>query len=84
MFEAIEREVERVGLKINENKTKFMIIFRSQRRTIITSDTFESVKIKRRIAKANKAYFNLARLLKSKELTRAFKMKIYKTLIKPI
>lgn len=34
--------------------------------------------------KANKVYFGLISLLKSKELTRASKMTIYKTFIRPI
>lgn len=108
VFEAIEKKAEKVGLKINADKTKFMVsISQNLRRrfgqsleigqyffeiideftylkTIITSDNNESMEVKKRLAKANKAYFGLISLLKSKKLTRVSKMTIYRILIRPI
>lgn len=109
MFEALVIEEEKIGLRINEDKTKFMIISRSQNLrdnfgpklnidryafeivkeftylgTIITVNNDESVEIKKRLTKANKAYFGLAPLLRSKDLTRASKTTIYKTIIRPV
>jgi len=93
-------------LEINEEKTKFMIVSRSQNArksigkrmnqgqysfevvnkftylgSIISSDNNESTETKKRLAKANGAYFSLTPLLRAKELT---KIIIYKILIRPI
>jgi hypothetical protein len=42
------------------------------------------IKIAERIAKGNKAYYATAKLIKSRFLKKNIKMKIYKTMIRPV
>ena len=52
--------------------------------TLITQNNKISEDIKRRIIIGNRAYFANLKLIKSKLLTRKTKLKIYKTLIRPV
>uniref|UniRef100_A0A2S2NC82 Uncharacterized transposon-derived protein F52C9.6 n=1 Tax=Schizaphis graminum TaxID=13262 RepID=A0A2S2NC82_SCHGA len=101
----LSEEAEKIGLIINENKTKFMIVPRRkhpQRAITIKDMTFERVwnfkylgvdinsqadspeEIHRRITAGNKCYYSLVQLFKSKKLSRRTKIRLYKTLVRPI
>jgi hypothetical protein len=51
---------------------------------ILNADNKMNIKIVERIAKGNKAYCANAKLIKSKFLKKNTKMKIYKTMIRPV
>jgi hypothetical protein len=52
--------------------------------TLITTDNNTSAEINNRITLANRSYFGLANILKAKNITRKYKVIIYKALIKPV
>ena len=52
--------------------------------SILNTDTKMNIEIAERIVKGNKAYYANAKLIKSKFLKRNIKMKIYKTIIRPV
>ncbi|KAL4085316.1 hypothetical protein QTP88_027175 [Uroleucon formosanum] len=95
----------KIGLKINETKTKYMIISRQNHRSDslkINEYTFERVghfkylgadinddansheEVKRRLITANRCYYGLLPLFKSKLLSRKSKVTLYKVLVRPI
>lgn len=99
------KEGEKIGLKINETKTKYMIVSRQNHRTDslkVNDHTYERVrnfkylgadinedangheKVKRRHIVANRCYYGLLLLFKSKLLSRKSKVTLYKVLVKPI
>jgi hypothetical protein len=95
-----------VGLKINEEKTKLMVVTKRQNANTghmrVGDNTFERVKhfkylgvnlndkniveveILTRLQLANKAYFGSLNMLKSRNLSRATKLLIYKVCIRPV
>jgi sorting nexin-29 len=103
---ALDRATRRMGLEINQAKTKYMIcgtkkkyvenVFKVEHMTfervnsfvylgtLITTDNNTSAKINNRISLANRCYFGLVNILKSKNINRKYKVIIYKTLIKPV
>jgi hypothetical protein len=52
--------------------------------SILNADTKKDIEITERMAKGNKEYYTNAKLIKSKFLTKNAKMKIYKTMIRPV
>ena len=52
--------------------------------SIMNADNKMNIEISERIVKGNKAYYAIAKLIKSKFLKRNTKMKIYKTIIRPV
>lgn len=104
MLEVIIEEGKKIGLKINDSKTKIMRLGKElgNKKIKIGSHEFEQVdkfrylgimlssdgdrvmEIKEKIISANKALHANKKLLKSKILTRKTKIRIYKTLIRPI
>ena len=52
--------------------------------TLITTDINTCAEINNRIALANRSYFGLVDILKTKNVNRKYKVIIYKTLIKPV
>jgi hypothetical protein len=64
-FLALEREANKVGLKINESKTKYMIVAGNERticdigQSVVTPNNDVSLEIQRRIQTANRCFFGL-------------------------
>lgn len=106
-FITLEKSAKKVGLTINENKTKYMTMSRRANRRnrqnyTIGDYNFEGVKeftylgtqlnntnlistcIQERIQAANRCYYANAKMLKSKVLSRKSKMKMYKSIIRPV
>jgi len=100
-------ETKKVGLTINEKKTKFMKINREQDvlreeelnvenykfgevkhftylGVILSSTSKEENEIRSRITTANRCFMACNRLMSSKMLSRKTKIRIYKTIIRPI
>ena len=100
VFGAIERQSTKMGLAVNEGKTKYMFsTSRDVRRTDsrITADNYTldtvtavttkndvSLEIKRRITFANRCYYGLNGQLSNRDLSRTTKLILYKTLILPV
>jgi hypothetical protein len=71
-------ELEIEGVTIEEvNKTKYL-------GTIVSKDNLIEEEIKERIAAGNRASFANQKILQSKLMSRKIKMKLYKTLIRPV
>jgi hypothetical protein len=81
----LEREVAKVGLKINEQKTKYMIAARNDvgqsvtigdkhfevvKKFLMTSTNDESLEIQRRIQTANGCFFGLRKHLRLNHFSR--------------
>lgn len=107
-FTSLEVEAEKLGLVVNEEKTKYMktssVALRQQDGDIINigrhkfeivdefvylgalirADTDITREIMRRIIAANRCFYGVQRHLRSKLLTKETKLRIYKTLIRPV
>jgi hypothetical protein len=95
VYLALEVEAAKIGLKINEQKTKFMIAARNDRTirdvgqsVAIGDKNFEVVKefvyLQRRIQTANRCFFGLHKHLQSSHVSRQTILTINKTLIHPV
>lgn len=106
-FIEMEREACKVGLVVNEEKTKYLALERSQGSRMgqnVTIDTynFEVVQsfkylgsmlnvtsdigeeIKMRITQGSRSFYALKHLFKSSLVSRATKLRLYKTVVRPI
>lgn len=108
-FVSLERAAERMVLKVNEGKTKFMAISSSQSQRNRVGQNFSvddynfevvhdftylgsrvndknemSEEIKHRLTVANRCYYGLQKQFSSRLLSRRTKIKLYKTLVKPV
>lgn len=107
-FTRLEKESQKMGLKINEEKTKYMHIARQAGRdrvgqnvtmgefnfervnsfkylgAILTSENDTSEEIKARIQSGNRCMYALSNVLRSRDLTRGSKLRIYNTVIRPV
>jgi sorting nexin-29 len=108
ILEELKQGAKKVGLEINQDKTKYMIMTGNkdkwQRVQDFTSgevsyervDTFEylgsvlneenytGLEIRSRVMAGNKCYYALGSIMRSKSISRKSKLKIYRTVIKPI
>lgn len=105
--EELRRESDRFGLRINSDKTKYLVTTAKNKsrvsrdlvcgdctfeaveefkylRTLVNKDNVISEEIKMRINQGNKAYFALLSIMRSRSVSKSTKIKIYKTLIRPV
>ncbi|XP_050499131.1 uncharacterized protein LOC126879860 [Diabrotica virgifera virgifera] len=94
----LKQSAEAVGLAINTNKTKLLIQTRSNRPADdiehvnrftylgmdLVASSEEEPEINRRLVLANKAYFAMGHIFKSRDVHRKTKLRVYKTIIRPI
>jgi hypothetical protein len=91
----LEGEAAKVGLKINEQKTKYMIAARNDTTievvkefvylgSLMTPTNDVRLEIQRRIQTANRCSFRLRKHLQSSRLSLQTKFTIHKTLIRPV
>lgn len=106
-FKIIEERAHQVGLVINQEKTKYMIIQKNEinhtSRTVnINNKEFEVVsnfkylgininernqiehEINARLNNANRSFYSMHKILKSKSVTQNTKVKIYRSIIQPV
>lgn len=103
-FLALVRAAKKMGLTVNEEKTKYMSTDakRDINNITIGEYTFERVQAfkylgsivtpdnsvlpeaQQRILTANRCYYGLSKYMKSRDVTRATKVFLYKTLIRPV
>ena len=108
-FLTIEKAADDVGLKVNEEKTKYLLSSRSEsspgrlgQNVSIGNHRFEAVQnfiylgsevthdnditseIKRRIMLASRCLYGLSKMLRSKNLSRTSKIKLYHELVQPV
>ena len=106
-FNQIEEEGRKVGLEINERKTKYMIASRKNKwnninninigtyqferveefkylGSLVTEDNRTSKEVNERIKAGNRCYGALQHLMKSKDISNKGKIKIYRTIIRPV
>jgi len=82
-------QIKRMGIKDVTHLKTYYFAFESVENfnylgCILNADNKMNIEIAERIAKGNKAYYANAKLMKSKFLTKNTKMKIYKTMIRPV
>jgi hypothetical protein len=104
----MEEGANEVGLRINEEKTNYMINIRSKVRfrngihlqvynyefervgefkylgSLITENSDNNADIKARIMAGNRSYYSVLPLLRSKAVSRTTKIRMYKTIIRPV
>ncbi|KAL4153541.1 hypothetical protein QTP88_001374 [Uroleucon formosanum] len=74
---------KKVGLTVNEEKTKYLVASRRNRNGGLEQYIkIEELKFKR--VSQFKGYYGLEKVLKSKALSKALKIKMYMTLLRPI
>jgi hypothetical protein len=82
-------QIKRMGIKDKTHLKIDNFAFESVKNfnylgSILNADNKMNIEITERIAKGNKAYYASAKLIKSKFLKKKPKMKIYKTMIRPV
>lgn len=108
-YSKMEKEANNIGLRVNEDKTKFLMVAASERTkklvgshltigdkrfevvdefvylgSLISNNFDTSMEIRRRILAGQRAFFGVRHLLTSKRISRAAKLIMYKTLIRPV
>lgn len=107
-FIKIEKETLKMGLAINETKTKYMYVSRQAQRdrigqnvtigdfnfervnsfkylgAVITADNDITEEVKARIQSGNRCMYALDKTLRSKRISRRAKIRIYKSIIRPV
>ena len=104
-FTKLETAARKMGLQINEEKTKYMEITKNQSNNDhldaghhrfqrvkefkylgvkVTDDGKIEQEIKHRLTLANRSYYGLITQMRSKYICRKTKIKLYKTLIRPV
>jgi len=104
-YKDLEKEAKNVGLVVNRDKTKCVIMDKrygpaastlnielgfekvtefKYLSSVITENNELNPEIKARLAAGNRAYFSMLKLFKSTLLSRTLKLKLYKTIIRPI
>jgi hypothetical protein len=81
-----------VGLEVNLEKTKYMLVSRDQNadqnreiKILVGNRSFENLsQFKRRLNSGNACYHSVHNLLSSRLLSRNMKVRIYKTIILPV
>jgi len=95
--------VEKVGLRINEEKTEYMVVSRRNGNqvqeefiefkrvdqfkylgSIITQDNDIKTEISMRLQSANKCFFGLSKIFRSRAISKNLKVRMYLTLLRPI
>lgn len=107
MFVEMDREAETIGLKISEDKTKYLTLDRKQGSrigqnitiddynfevvqsfrylgSIINTDNDVDEEIKTRLMQGNRCFYALKHLFRNSLVSRNTKLRLYKTLIRPI
>ena len=90
-YNKLEREALRLGLQVNEDKTKLLMVAASARtkqligsHLCVNSTSDVSLEVRKRIQSGYGAFHSLKHLLASKSLSRGTKKNLYKTLIRVI
>ncbi|CAH1731863.1 unnamed protein product [Aphis gossypii] len=84
--EKLVKKSKSMGLCINENKTKYMLMSRNNQNTndlLISSMKFEA-EVNERIMSGNRCYYSMVKILKSKLLSRTSKILLYHSYLRPI
>jgi hypothetical protein len=108
MGKSLIKAAEKVGLRINEEKTEYMVVSRRNgnlvqeefieveeykfRRidqfkylgSIITQDNDIKTEISMRLQSANKCFFGLSNIFRSRAISKNLKVRMYLTLLRPI
>lgn len=108
-YSRLEKEANKIGLRVNEDKTKFLMVSPSPRTKAIVGNHLQigdkkfevveefrylgaivnnkgnnSQEISSRIMAGQRAFYGLKRVLTSKNISRNAKVRMYKTLIRPV
>ncbi|VVC44605.1 Reverse transcriptase domain [Cinara cedri] len=108
LSQPVEVAAEKVGLRVNEEKTKYMVVSRRNGNqvqeefieveeykfkrvdqfkylgSIITQDNDIKTEISTRLQSANKCFFGLSKIFRSRAISKNLKVRMYLTLLRPI
>jgi hypothetical protein len=108
MEKSLIKAAEKVGLRINEEKTEYMVVSWRNRNlvqeeliemeeykfrrvdqfkylgSIITQDNDIKTEISMRLQSANKCFFGLSKIFRSRAISKNLKVRMYLTLLMPI
>jgi exonuclease III len=108
MGKSLIKIAEKVGLKINEEKTEYMVVSRENRNrvqeevieveeyrfkrvdqfkylgSVITQNNDIKTEISTRLQSANKCFYGLSKIFRSRAISKNLKVRMYLTLLRPI